>query len=138
MRGQRASRDVRDSMRSAGMKALHDGRCPVRGRSLIITSMARRRGLLTISHLTPFAFPRVSIRDHPVALPCGAGVAAGASSTRCAIIVSSYRLLSGGVTRHDLAAEGARRIEAGAYVHDEWCVAHAKAPGRAGSGSSLR
>jgi hypothetical protein len=52
------------TIRSAGMKALHDGRCPVRGQSLIVASMARQRGQLTIPHLTPCPFPRVLVHDN--------------------------------------------------------------------------
>jgi hypothetical protein len=48
------------TIRSAGMQALDDGRCPVRGQSLIVASMATRRDWYTFSSLTPFSFPRAT------------------------------------------------------------------------------
>jgi hypothetical protein len=71
MRGQRGSGGGCDFRGSAGTKAFRDGRCPARGQSWIVASIARRRDWLTFSHPGPLPFPRVWIRDHPVASSAG-------------------------------------------------------------------
>ena len=38
-------------------------RCPVRGHSQIAASMASRRGWPAFSHLAPFPFPQVKVRN---------------------------------------------------------------------------
>jgi hypothetical protein len=48
------------TIHSAEMRALHDGRCPVRCQGLIVASMATQRDRLTISHVTPCSFPGVN------------------------------------------------------------------------------